>query len=88
MAGNTIGCGIILSTQEIFFMVDGNFQGIAYRDVHTPDLYPTVSFHSPNEEVKVNFGKDPFKYDIESMIVVCLTSKLLGRRPKEYENCA
>ncbi len=62
---------MIFATQEIFFVVDGNFQGIAFKNVETSaELYPTISLHSPNEEVRVNFGHEPFKFDIESMIIV------------------
>jgi len=68
--GSTIGCGINYFTQEIFFVVDGNFQGIAFKNVDTTELFPTISLHSPNEEVRVNFGLDPFKFDIESLIIV------------------
>jgi hypothetical protein len=64
-------------------MVDGNFKGIAFRNVIQDDKYPTISFHSPNEEVKVNFGKDPFKYDIENMIIVTLYNELIGKESKQ-----
>ena len=67
-----MGCGVVFATQEIFFVVDGNYHGTAFKTVDTADLYPTISLHSPNEEVKVNLGQEPFKFDIESMIIVIL----------------
>ena len=51
-------------------MVDGRFQGVAFKNVDISDLYPTVSLHSPNEEVRFNLGQEPFKFDLESMITV------------------
>lgn len=70
--GNTVGCGIIFSTKEIFFLVDGNFNKSVYKNVDTKSLYPTISLGSPNEEVRANFGQCPFKFDVESMIIVIL----------------
>ena len=68
--GSTVGCGVIFSSKEVFFLVDGSFDKVICKDVDTKELYPTISMGSPNEEVKVNFGQQPFKFDVESMIIV------------------
>jgi len=60
-------------------MIDGSFKGIAYKNLIEEDKYPTISFHSPNEEARVNFGKEPFKYDIENMIIVNSYNELIGK---------
>lgn len=33
--------------------------------------YPTVGLQTPGETVRVNFGQEPFKFDIESFVKVC-----------------
>ncbi len=67
---STVGCGINLAAQEIFFVVDGNYHGPAFKGIDTSDLFPTVSMHSPNEEVRLNLGQEPFRFDLESMVIV------------------
>ncbi|KAI5668041.1 hypothetical protein M9H77_17894 [Catharanthus roseus] len=62
--GDTVGGGINYATQEFFFTKNGSVVGAVYKDVKGP-LFPTVAVHSQNEEVTVNFGKDPFKFDIK-----------------------
>ena len=69
---NTVGCGVVLPTSEIFFLIDGNVNNIVYKRVDTKDLYPTISLGYPNDEVRVNFGQHSFKFDVESMIIVML----------------
>ncbi|GAB2271919.1 hypothetical protein Dimus_006747 [Dionaea muscipula] len=63
--GDTVGCGINYTSPEIFFTKNGVIIGAVCKDVKGP-LFPTVSVHSPNEEVTVNFGKDPFVFDIKA----------------------
>lgn len=62
--GDTVGGGINYATQEFFFTKNGTFVGKAFKDVKGP-LFPTVAVHSQNEEITVNFGKDPFVFDIK-----------------------
>ena len=45
---------------EIFFTKNGEHLGVAFRGVHG-QLYPTVGLHSEGEEVRVNFGEEPFQ---------------------------
>ncbi|KAI7750926.1 hypothetical protein M8C21_003091 [Ambrosia artemisiifolia] len=44
---------------------NGQVVGTVEKDVKGR-LYPTVAVHSQNEEVSVNFGKDPFLFDIKA----------------------
>lgn len=32
-------------------------------------MYPTIGLHSLNEKVEVNFGKKPFEFDLEGMML-------------------
>eukprot|EP00871_Galdieria_phlegrea_P001770 jgi/Galph1/2594/GphlegSOOS_G1246.1 len=56
-AGDTIGCGYIFETQEIFFTKNGVLLGIAFSQVEEQDhLYPSVSLHRRKEKVTFYFG--------------------------------
>ena len=73
-----VGCGINFCESEIFFthngVYDSNFKSLhfylkepAFKNVVIRDYYASISLHSINEEVKFNFGKDPFKFNLESL---------------------
>ncbi|XP_051139589.1 ran-binding protein M homolog [Andrographis paniculata] len=63
--GDTVGGGVNYEAQEFFFTKNGAVVGSVIKDVRGP-VYPTVAVHSQNEEVIVNFGKDPFVFDIKA----------------------
>ncbi|KAL3513373.1 hypothetical protein ACH5RR_026090 [Cinchona calisaya] len=63
--GDTVGGGINYAAQEFFFTKNGKVVGTVIKDVKGP-LFPTVAVHSQNEEVTVNFGKDPFVFDLKA----------------------
>ncbi|XP_027091706.2 ran-binding protein M homolog isoform X1 [Coffea eugenioides] len=63
--GDSVGGGINYSAQEFFFTKNGKVVGTVAKDVKGP-LFPTVAVHSQNEEVTVNFGKDPFVFDLKA----------------------
>ncbi|CAI9755952.1 unnamed protein product [Fraxinus pennsylvanica] len=63
--GDTVGGGINYAAQEFFFTKNGVVVGAVYKDVKGP-VFPTVAVHSQGEEVTVNFGKDPFVFDIKA----------------------
>ncbi|KAK4340730.1 hypothetical protein RND71_039231 [Anisodus tanguticus] len=63
--GDTVGGGINYASQELFFTKNGTVVGTVLKDVKGP-LFPTVAVHSQNEEVTVNFGKDPFVFDLKA----------------------
>ncbi|CAM8989204.1 unnamed protein product [Rhodiola kirilowii] len=62
--GDTVGCGINYASQEIFFTKNGTEVGKTSKNIKDP-LYPTIAVHSQNEEVSVNFGKEPFIFDLK-----------------------
>ncbi|KAG6431980.1 hypothetical protein SASPL_103552 [Salvia splendens] len=64
-AGDTVGGGINYAMQEFFFTKNGVLVGSVYKEVKGP-VFPTVAVHSQNEEVTVNFGQDPFVFDLKA----------------------
>jgi hypothetical protein len=62
-----IGCGYYFSKNSIFFTLNGKYLGWAFKNVDSSILssYATISLHSLNEKVTVNFGKSNFLFDIE-----------------------
>ncbi|KAA8546298.1 hypothetical protein F0562_002963 [Nyssa sinensis] len=64
-AGDTVGGGINYASQEFFFTKNGAVVGTVCKDVKGP-LFPTIAVHSQNEEVSVNFGKEPFVFDLKA----------------------
>ncbi|KZV50916.1 ran-binding protein 10 [Dorcoceras hygrometricum] len=67
--GDTVGGGINYATQQFFFTKNGAVVGTVYKDVKGP-VFPTVAVHSQSEEITVNFGKDPFVFDLKSLVSV------------------
>ncbi|EOA91420.1 hypothetical protein ACJQWK_03343 [Exserohilum turcicum] len=66
---DVIGCGINFRTNTAFFTKNGHMLGIAFRDLK-PNMpyYPTVGMKKPGETVRVNFGQEPFAFDIDKMV--------------------
>eukprot|EP00198_Chlamydomonas_reinhardtii_P005705 XP_001695041.1 predicted protein [Chlamydomonas reinhardtii] len=65
--GDTVGAGIHLGRQELFFTKNGTKLKAAHRPVRG-GLYPTIGLHSKGEMVQVNFGAKPFVFDLEGML--------------------
>ncbi|MCO5576532.1 hypothetical protein L7F22_030343 [Adiantum nelumboides] len=65
--GDTVGAGINYASQEVFFTVNGKLVGSRHKDEKCP-LYPSVGLHSPNERVDINFGQNPFVFNIEALV--------------------
>lgn len=63
--GDVIGCGYNLVEGTCFYTKNGLNLGIAFSDLPSVPLYPTVGLQTPGEEVEANFGMEPFVYDIE-----------------------
>ncbi|XP_050375694.1 ran-binding protein M homolog [Argentina anserina] len=59
-----VGGGINYASQEFFFTKNGTVVGTVPKDMKGP-LYPTIAVHSQNEEVQVNFGQQPFAFDLK-----------------------
>lgn len=70
--GDVVGCGIDHVARGIFFTLNGNFVGYAWQglpmDMLQKDMYPVVGIDT-NDWIRCNFGTEPFKYDLKSMIV-------------------
>lgn len=67
---DVVGCGYYFSKNAIFYTLNGKFLDWAFKDVEFHNYYATVSLHSLNEKVTVNFGAKNFLFDIEGFYVV------------------
>ncbi|KAM1075133.1 hypothetical protein ACFX2H_019770 [Malus domestica] len=64
-SGDIVGGGINYDSQEFFFTKNGAVVGTVPKDMKGP-LFPTIAVHSQNEEVHVNFGQQPFAFDLKA----------------------
>ncbi|GAA6060229.1 hypothetical protein JCM10212_003469 [Sporobolomyces blumeae] len=53
---------------RVFYTKNGTWLGYAFSNL-SGDLYPTIGLRTPNESVRVNFGQEPFKFDIEGLVL-------------------
>lgn len=67
-AGDTIGAGFHLGRQEVFFTKNGKQLGVAFKGVTVAPLFPTIGLHSQSDCIEVNFGKEPFRFDVEALV--------------------
>ena len=67
---DVIGCGWNFKTRTCFFTRNGNFLGIAFKNMPAIKLYPTIGMHSKNESVNVNLGQNPFMYNIKMEMIL------------------
>ncbi|KAL0581409.1 hypothetical protein V5O48_000673 [Marasmius crinis-equi] len=68
-ANDTIGCGIDFTNHRAFYTKNGVMLGPVFENVGKRiDLYPSIGLQLAGESVKVNFGHEPFKYDIEAYV--------------------
>ncbi|KAI9719237.1 MAG: hypothetical protein M1812_003567 [Candelaria pacifica] len=67
-ASDVIGCGVNFRTRSAFFTKNGVNIGIAFKELKSIDLYPSVGMKKPGEHLKVNFGQTPFVFDIDGMM--------------------
>ncbi|KAF9493903.1 SPRY-domain-containing protein [Pleurotus eryngii] len=64
--GDFIGCGIDFTTRRMFFTRNGSWINDVFDNVGKDcDIYPSVGMRINSESVRVNFGQEAFKYDIE-----------------------
>ncbi|KAK5171031.1 uncharacterized protein LTR77_004175 [Saxophila tyrrhenica] len=65
---DTIGCGVNFRTGNAFFTKNGVYLGVAFSNIKTDNIYPSVGIKKPGEHLRVNFGRYPFVFDIDSMM--------------------
>ncbi|GAA5881478.1 hypothetical protein JCM8547_005208 [Rhodosporidiobolus lusitaniae] len=53
---------------RLFFTKNGKFLGYAACNLEGR-LYPTVGLRTPHESVRVNFGSEPFRFDIDGLVL-------------------
>jgi hypothetical protein len=64
-SGDVVGCGIVFETGEVFFTLNGEFLGVAYRTPHEC-YYAAVGFRNARTQLKINFGATPFYFDFRA----------------------
>ncbi|RHZ84509.1 hypothetical protein Glove_80g44 [Diversispora epigaea] len=62
--GDTIGVGINFFNRTAFYTKNGIHIGTAFENVEG-NLYPMIGLRSRGEIVEANFGRRPFKFDID-----------------------
>lgn len=62
--GDVIGCAINFVSGECFYTKNGVHLGIAFTGL-TGELYPSIGLRTIGEQVRVNFGAQPFVFDID-----------------------
>ncbi|THC98715.1 hypothetical protein EYZ11_001778 [Aspergillus tanneri] len=66
---DTVGCGVNFATGCAFFTKNGVFLGNAFRELRNVKVYPSVGMKKqPPVHLAVNFGQQPFMFDIDGMV--------------------
>lgn len=62
---DTIGCGIIYDTLDVFFVKNGVLQSPTIK-LHEcfGEYYPQASIHNEKDELEFHFGEEPFRFDL------------------------
>ena len=75
--GDTIGCGINFRNRACFYTKNGAYIGRAFS--HVPaNLCPAIGLCTAGGIVDTNFGKRPFKFDIEGYMLQSQSPRTLS----------
>ncbi|KAF5377248.1 hypothetical protein D9615_006400 [Tricholomella constricta] len=68
--GDIIGCGIDFTSHRAFFTKNGTLLGPVFDNIGKDiDIYPSIGLRHAGEAVRVNFGHEPFKFDIDFYVL-------------------
>lgn len=83
-AKSVVGCGWNQDEKRIFYTKDGEDLGNAFSNIYTSGekLVPAVGI-GKGVRVKINFGQEPFRYDVGAS--VALDEQTKEQRRKEAE---
>ncbi|KAG0046146.1 hypothetical protein BGZ83_008652 [Gryganskiella cystojenkinii] len=63
--GFTVGCGVNFLDRSIFFTLNGEQQGVAFKFLKDSiPLYPAIGLSQAGTEINANFGDQTFLFDI------------------------
>ncbi|CAB4384715.1 SPRY-domain-containing protein [Rhizophagus irregularis] len=62
---DTIGCCVNFFNNTCFYTKNGIHLGVAFDDISGGELYPTFGMRNPKAYIEVNFGQNPFVFDID-----------------------
>ncbi|KAI9167714.1 Ran-binding protein [Paramyrothecium foliicola] len=67
-SGDVIGCGVNFKDGTAFFTRNGKKLETAFHDVTKGKLYPSISLKKSGEQIRVNFGQEPFVFNIDDVV--------------------
>ena len=79
--GDTIGCCINFCDHSIFYTRNGELLDVAFPEIlidesSKDDIYPMVGLYSPGDHIRVNFGREPFVFDIAQYVQSIFTKSV------------
>jgi hypothetical protein len=65
--GDTVGCGYCPETGNVFYTLNGLLVGHAFSGLQRHYYFPSIGADGP-ALIQVNFGKQPFKYQVDNWV--------------------